>query len=236
MNTPTVSARAHLLFLNLAATMANTGAADVPCANPAVVELIDAGMVTCTREADRSEVGGLAVITRHVALTEAGRRAALGHAEDSTRRAMGETPAGTPEWQALCDKRRELSHALASESATLAALRAVLPLAEHAAGQLRTIANAAQAVAGEHVADRAEAATAAVTAARLAIQDAEAAAEHVHCRVAYDVTLRAELGGRWASHSVRVMAECADDAQAEALRRLEAAGIVHGDVLHVRRA
>jgi hypothetical protein len=32
------------------------------------------------------------------------------------------------------------------------------------------------------------------------------------------------------------MAECADDAQAEALRRLEAAGIVHGDVLHVRRA
>ena len=125
---------------------------------------------------------------------------------------------------------------MTTNNATLDALRALLPLAEHAAGQLRIIANAAQAIAGEHVADRAEAATSAVTAARLAITDAEAAAHHLNCHVAYIVTLRASLGGRWASHDVRVMAECADDAQAEALRRLEAAGVIHGDVLRIVRA
>ena len=130
-----------------------------------------------------------------------------------------------------------------NNKALIDAMRAILPYAVERADELRARAgDAAQrwpAGAGAEyaaqLATRAEAATHAVTDARLALQDAEAAAHHLSCHVAYEVTLRVDSAGRWWTHNVRLLAECADDAQAAAIAACEAACLIHGDVLHVRR-
>lgn len=115
---------------------------------------------------------------------------------------------------------------------TLDALRAILPLAVAQAQQLRAIANAAQSVADDHVIDRADKATSAVTAAWLALAEAE----EIRCAVRYCVTLRTALPwGVFGTHPVYVMAECADDAPAAAIAACEAAGLIVGDVLRVER-
>lgn len=136
---------------------------------------------------------------------------------------------------------------MTTQTATLAALRAILPLATEHADTLRHNARMACVAAGGDKAHEwsvsavrlAEAATSAVTAARLALQDAEAAAHHISCHVRYAVSFQfvRPCGSRAAAfgHTVEVMAECADDAQAAAIAACEAANLVPGDVLRVER-
>lgn len=134
---------------------------------------------------------------------------------------------------------------MTTDNAALAALRALLPLAVVQTDRLRELAQTAvrctpvpEVIAA--FTERAEAATSAVTAARLALADAEAAAHHVSCHVRYRVTfdhVRPNTPGAPATrlHSLYLMAECAEDAQARAIEVCEAAGLTHGDVLRVER-
>ena len=136
-----------------------------------------------------------------------------------------------------------------NNKALIEAMRAILPYAVERADELRARAgDAAQrwpAGAGAEyaaqLATRAEAATHAITAARIALQDADAAALDVREEYRYAVTFPDlwapgdRLYGR--AHVVHVMADCEAQAEDRALAALAAAGFepTTAGVLHVRR-